>query len=231
MTLQPGDASHPVGGFPAGRRRALAHGAGVGRWRLDRSAPGHVRTAAARARGAGDERPRRLRAPRRPASAAAGSHRARAVRDHPPVHRRPRTDGTRAAASNAAQQGVGRHLTAPVSAGLSADTGAYFDALTAYREGDLAPIIRQVSGAVFSGLANGRQLLDDLRAIRAAWNSQVSARRNSGLWRVMDLLLRHPVVNASLLARELCRSRTNVYGFLDRLEDAASAPWPVTRSR
>lgn len=117
-------------------------------------------------------------------------------------------------------KGLSRNLTAPISAGLLADTGAYFAALTAYREGDLTPITRQVSSAVFAGLANGRQLLADLRAVRGGWSERVSARRNSGLRPVMDLLLRHPVVNAGLLARELGRSRTNVYGFLDRLENS-----------
>ncbi len=111
-------------------------------------------------------------------------------------------------------------VTVPVSAGLLADTGAYFEALTAYRESDLTPITRQVSQAVFAGVTNGRQLLSELREMRRAWADRVAARQNSGVWLVADLLLRHPVVDASLVARELGRSRTNVYGFLDRLQSS-----------
>jgi len=62
---------------------------------------------------------------------------------------------------------------------------------------------------VFAGVTNGRQLLSELREMRRAWADRVAARQNSGVWLVADLLLRHPVVDASLVARELGRSRTD----------------------
>lgn len=117
-------------------------------------------------------------------------------------------------------KGLSRSVTVPIWAGLSTDTDAYFGALTAYREGDIEPIVRQVSRAVFAGLANGRQLLAELETIRGSWSTRVRARRDSGLWRVVDVLLRHPVVNAQLLAKELDVLQANVYGFLAQLERA-----------
>ena len=43
--------------------------------------------------------------------------------------------------------GATRNITVPVSAGLLRDTSGYFEALTAYRADDVAPIIRALAGA------------------------------------------------------------------------------------
>ena len=57
--------------------------------------------------------------------------------------------------------GLTRQVTVPVSAGLLADTSAYFAALTTYRDGDAAPIVERFSQASVLAIANGRQLIAD----------------------------------------------------------------------
>jgi len=99
--------------------------------------------------------------------------------------------------------GLTRTVTVPVSAGLLTHTGAYFDTLTAYRAGDPVPIVAMVAQASFAAIGNGRQLVGDLRDVRAGWDSAVRARRGAATWRLADLLLRQPVVDASVVAREL----------------------------
>jgi Fic family protein len=54
-----------------------------------------------------------------------------------------------------------RQVTVPVSAGLLIDTSSYFQALTAYREGDPAPIVQRLSEASMLAVVNGRQLVSD----------------------------------------------------------------------
>ena len=49
-----------------------------------------------------------------------------------------------------------RQVTVPVSAGLLTDTDSYFQALTAYREGDAAPIVERLSAASILAVDNGR---------------------------------------------------------------------------
>ncbi len=100
-------------------------------------------------------------------------------------------------------RGMTRQVTVPVSAGLLSDTDGYIAALTAYRSGDAAPIVAQFAHASIRAVDNGRQLIDELRAVRAGWAGRVTARRDSAVWRVADLLLRRPVVNAVLLRDEL----------------------------
>jgi Fic family protein len=110
-------------------------------------------------------------------------------------------------------------VTVPVSAGLLTDTTTYFDALTRYRDGDPTAIVIRVAEASFAAIANGRRLVSDLRAIRQAWNRRVAVRRDSAAWRVADLLLRHPVINATLLARELGIGANNAPRYIAPLEN------------
>jgi Fic family protein len=110
-----------------------------------------------------------------------------------------------------------RSVTVPVSAGLLADTGAYFAALTAYRAGDPTAIVDQFVRAAFRAVTNGRELVDDLRTLRDTWQQAVAARRDSTVWRLCDLLLRRPVVNARLVADELRIPVGNVHRYVQPL--------------
>lgn len=114
-------------------------------------------------------------------------------------------------------KGLTRHVTVPVSAGLLSDTGTYFVALTSYRAGDPLPIVERVADAAFAALGNGRHLIADLRSVRDEWTQRIRARRGANAWRVADIVLRHPVVNARLLADELGIAQPNVYRAIEPL--------------
>ncbi|MFY9921279.1 MAG: Fic family protein [Mycobacterium sp.] len=112
-----------------------------------------------------------------------------------------------------------RQMTVPVSAGLLTDPGAYFDALGAFRAGDPAPIVERLSAASVLAVINGRHLVSDLRSVREEWASKITARRDSAVHRLADLLIRRPVVNAQLLKDELNIPMSNVYRYLDPLTE------------
>ncbi|MDR1077949.1 MAG: Fic family protein, partial [Propionibacteriaceae bacterium] len=65
--------------------------------------------------------------------------------------------------------GVTRSVTIPLSAGLLVDTAAYFDALSAYRRGDAAPIVSAVARAAWIAAAQGRRLVDALADLLGRW--------------------------------------------------------------
>jgi Fic family protein len=117
-------------------------------------------------------------------------------------------------------KGLTRHVIVPVSAGLLADTGAYFAALTSYRDGDAAPIVERFAHASVLAIANGRQLVTELREIRETWNGVITARSDSAVWKVADLLIRRPVVNAVLVGQELGIESTNAHRYLNPLTEA-----------
>ena len=96
-----------------------------------------------------------------------------------------------------------RQVTVPVSAGLLADTDRYFDALTAYRAGDAEPIVERFAEASFDSIVNGRELVSDLRAIRAAWSEAITSRRQATVWRTLDVVFQHPVLDNALVQGEL----------------------------
>lgn len=113
-----------------------------------------------------------------------------------------------------------RQVTVPVSAGLLSNTDAYFQALGVYRDGDPAPIVEQLSSAAILAVVNGRHLVCDLRSIREQWDSQITARRDSAVHRVADLLVRQPVFNALTLQRELGITTGNARRYVDPLAEA-----------
>ena len=117
-------------------------------------------------------------------------------------------------------KGLTRNVTVPISAGLLVEVDAYFAALTAFRQGEADPIVERVADAAFAAVANGRHLVADLREVRRSWESRIKVRQGATTWRVVDLLLRQPVVNAALLSRELGIAQPNVYRTLEPLEAA-----------
>jgi Fic family protein len=113
-----------------------------------------------------------------------------------------------------------RSVTVPVSAGLLVDTRAYFAALTAYRAGDPAPIVARFAAASVEAVVNARLLMADLHRIRDRWDGVLRARRGAATWRLADLLLRQPVVDARTVARELEVSPANTARTVAPLVDA-----------
>src|SRR6478752_2700 len=99
--------------------------------------------------------------------------------------------------------GLTRNVTVPVSAGLLTDTSGYFDALTAYRNGEPSAIVERLAEACFAAATNGRQLVRDLRSIRKSWDDRVTVRRGATAWQLVDVLLRQPVIDTPTVAREL----------------------------
>jgi Fic family protein len=108
----------------------------------------------------------------------------------------------------------------PVSAGLLSDTRHYFDTLMQYRQGEVAPIVETMADAALRAIGNGRQLVDELRAIRQGWDEKISARRDSSAWRLADLLMRQPVVDAALVVEELGVPAANAVRPINTLVDA-----------
>lgn len=110
-----------------------------------------------------------------------------------------------------------RAVTVPVSAGLLSEIDGYFAALTAYREGDIDPIVSALATGALSAVVNARHLVADLHQVRARWDDVVIARRDSAAWRVADLLVRQPVLDAATIARELGVSPGNALRALEPL--------------
>jgi Fic family protein len=113
--------------------------------------------------------------------------------------------------------GITRNVTVPVSAGLLRDTRGYFGALTAYRAGDVEPIILAFAKASADAIVNGRQLVVDLTTIRSGWEQTTTARAGSAGRRLLEVLQRQPVIDANLAAAELGVTPMNAQSGIERL--------------
>ena len=116
--------------------------------------------------------------------------------------------------------GVTRNVALPVSAGLLADLEGYHGALTAYRGGDVDPIVLAFADAIARAIRNTRTLVEELDDVRAVWESRLAARSNSNAWRLLDVLMRRPVISAALAAQELGVKQPNVYPPLHALTES-----------
>ncbi|NYJ29579.1 Fic family protein [Galbitalea soli] len=114
---------------------------------------------------------------------------------------------------------VTRNVAIPVSAGLLADLEGYHQALNAFRAGDGEPIVARFTEASVRAVVNARELVTDIDAIYAGWRERVRARSDSGVWRVLDVVARTPVVDAGLIARELGIRPQNAYPLLRDLTE------------
>lgn len=111
-----------------------------------------------------------------------------------------------------------RHLAVPVSAGLLADIGRYFDALDAYRSGDAEPIVRVFADASLAAVANADQLADDLIGLRRAWQESLAPIRAGAVGHKLAVLsLGYPVLNAVTAERLTGASRPAVVNGLETL--------------
>ncbi len=110
-----------------------------------------------------------------------------------------------------------RHVTVPVSAGLLTNTDGYFAALTSFRLGEPEPIVTAMAEAALIAVVNGRQLVADLEATRERWAERIRARRDSAVWRLADLLLRQPVVDAVIAQSALGTTSANTHAAIRQL--------------
>ena len=116
--------------------------------------------------------------------------------------------------------GVMHNVTVPISAAILAESNEYYQALTAYRQGDAGPIIRIFADATNRSIDNGRILGDEVVALRTKWREQIQARSDSGVWALTELLLGQPVLTAETISTALGIPLKSAYAHGEKLESS-----------
>ncbi|MBE0975499.1 MarR family transcriptional regulator, partial [Escherichia coli] len=98
----------------------------------------------------------------------------------------------------------------------------YFDALTAYRDGDPAPIVRRFAQAALAAVGNGRELVADLDEALTGWRERLTARRDAAVWRALAVIIAQPAVTVDHLAQALGVSRPAAQRAVDQLVEAGA---------
>ena len=99
--------------------------------------------------------------------------------------------------------GVLRHTTLPVSAGLLHDVDRYMDALDAYHEGQIEPIVLCMADALRLAVLLGMHIAVDVEDVLEGWRATNSDRSGSASHRLPSLLVEQPVVNTGFVAEHL----------------------------
>lgn len=113
---------------------------------------------------------------------------------------------------------VTTNITVPVSAGLLHDITDYYSALTAFRRGDLRPIITEFARAASYAVVNGRQLVRDIESIESDWNVRMRGLRSDATARRLSALaIAHPVLNSDAVIHELRVAPPTAFRAVDAL--------------
>jgi Fic family protein len=115
---------------------------------------------------------------------------------------------------------VTRNSIVPIASGLSARQGLYFDALTAYRAGNVGPILALLSRAAEAGGVEGLVSVDRIHALPDAWAERVGARADSAAAKLIPILFATPVISAADVETAIGVSTPQVYAALEQLEAA-----------
>ncbi|NLA66470.1 MAG: Fic family protein [Leucobacter sp.] len=112
-----------------------------------------------------------------------------------------------------------RNVAVPVSAGLLVNVASYHDALTAYREGDVTPIIQSFAVAALRAIPNGQKLIADIDEVKERWHSIIKPRAKSAKAQIFAYALKRPVFTAEMAAEHAGIAVQNVYRDLKSMQD------------
>ncbi|NJC21456.1 Fic family protein [Arthrobacter pigmenti] len=115
---------------------------------------------------------------------------------------------------------VTERVTIPVSSGLLTDTATYFESLTAYREGDIQPIVELFAESTFRAIDNGRQLGAEIEEARNEYKGRVMHSKSKVAHDVVDFLTSEPAITAQMLKHRTDASESAVYRAMEVLLDA-----------
>lgn len=96
-----------------------------------------------------------------------------------------------------------RHSTLPISAGLLHDVKPYMEALAAYHDGNLEPIIIRLADALELACVIGLRIGDDVAEVLDRWEEANTDRKGSASLRLPALLVEQPVVSIAYIVSHL----------------------------
>jgi Fic family protein len=116
-------------------------------------------------------------------------------------------------------KGVTEKVTIPVSSGLLTHTGLYFDALGAYRQGSIQPIVERFAESGVNAVENGRLLANEIRAVEDDYRERL-ADAPASVRRVLAMLPEEPAVTAEMISDHTSTATATAYRAIERLEAA-----------
>ena len=93
------------------------------------------------------------------------------------------------------RRGLALRYVPPVSIVLAARRERYLDGLGLYEQGNLASWYDFFVKATLDGATKASAFADDVARLQAGWRQAITARSDSAVWRLVDALPAHPVID------------------------------------
>lgn len=126
-------------------------------------------------------------------------------------------------------RGLTRNTILPLASGLEAQTGGIAAVVTAWSRGSYEEPVTALIASARLAFDTGRRLAVDLERLHDDWTTRIGARHDSSAWRLADLLIEQPIVNAATISARLdvtpTAARTSVAALVEAgiLEPLSSA--------
>lgn len=120
------------------------------------------------------------------------------------------------------KRGTTRRVVVPLASAIVARRQVYFDALSAYREGDAGPIIESFSIGSMIAAQESRTTAQRLAAMREEWRKAAgNPRKGSAASKILDSLLDNPLFSADEVERRIGGPTSSVYAAISKLHESA----------
>jgi Fic family protein len=99
--------------------------------------------------------------------------------------------------------GVCRVQVMPLSAGLLQDVGRYMDAIDAYQEGDVSPLVGRLAESVLYGVAVAKMAASAIDSVMGRWREAIGARPTGAASRLLAHLVAQPVTSVAIASKAI----------------------------
>ena len=115
--------------------------------------------------------------------------------------------------------GIFRNSSLPISVGLLNKIDAYYSALNEFHNGNYISIIKEIAEGIIFAVQAGSSMVVKIDDIINNWKSNIKAKESSNVWKLIDVLVENPVVDAKFVAEKLNLALKSAYNIL---EDASN---------
>lgn len=119
------------------------------------------------------------------------------------------------------RRGTTHRVLVPLATSLVADRQRYFSALSAYREGDIAPIVRCFAEASRIAAHEATRTAARLQEVPAEWRGLLGpVRAGSAVAKLLDVLPARPIMSSDDACAAVDAPRSSVFSAIGRLQEA-----------
>jgi Fic family protein len=113
--------------------------------------------------------------------------------------------------------GILRNSSLPISVGLLNKIDTHCSALNKFHNGDYIPIVKEVIAGITFAVQVGCSMVTKIDDILNIWKSNIKANKSSNVWKIIDILVENPVVDAKFISKKMNLPLKSAYNILQNV--------------